>query len=95
MKHPIFGLVDEIEVVNGANSESENRFAQQVAGLLCKKGTGGSDAHSMQGIAKGATMFDGDIRGQEDMLEALRAGAFTPIEGFNSGRISYYGNPGV
>lgn len=95
MKHPIFGLVDEIEVVNGANSENENRFAQQVAELLGRRGTGGSDAHSIQGIAKGATMFHGDIRGEVDLLEALRAGAFTPIEGFNSGRISYYGALGA
>ena len=92
MSHPIFQLVDEIEVVNGANSESENRFAQKVARLLGKRGTGGSDAHSNQGIAKGATLFHGDIRGEKDLLEALRAGAFTPMEGFNSGRISYYGD---
>ncbi|MQF48793.1 hypothetical protein FIM08_02685 [SAR202 cluster bacterium AC-647-N09_OGT_505m] len=92
MTHPIFQLVDEIEVVNGANSERENRFAQKVAGLLGKRGTGGSDAHSIQGIAKGATLFHGDIRGEKDLLEALKAGAFTPMEGFNSGRISYYGD---
>lgn len=92
ISHPIFQLVDEVEVVNGANSEAENRFAQGVARLLGKRGTGGSDAHSNQGIAKGATLFHGDIRGEKDLLEALRAGAFTPMEGFNSGRISYYGD---
>ena len=93
--HPVFELVDEIEVVNGCNSESENRFAQEVAMVLGKRGTGGSDAHSTQGIARGSTLFHGDIRGEKDLLEALRSGAFTPVEGFNTGRISYYGDPPV
>ena len=79
-------------MVNGANSESEKRFAEKVARLLGKLGTGGSDAHSNQGIAKGATLFQGDIRGEKDLLEALTAGAFTPMVGFNSGLISYCGD---
>ena len=91
--HPVFDLVDEIEVVNGCNSESENRFAQEVAKILGKRGTGGSDAHSTQGIARGSTLFHGDIRSEKELLEALRAGAFTPVDGFNTGRISYYGDP--
>jgi predicted metal-dependent phosphoesterase TrpH len=95
VSHPVFELVDEIEVVNGCNSESENRFAQEVARVLGKRGTGGSDAHSTQGIGRGSTLFHGDIRGEKDLLEALRAEAFTPVEGFNTGRISYYGDPPV
>ncbi|MBF8267120.1 MAG: metal-dependent phosphoesterase [Dehalococcoidia bacterium] len=92
ISHPVFKLVDEIEVVNGGNSEAENRFAQEVARALGKRGTGGSDAHSTQGIGRGSTLFHGDIRGEKDLLEALRAGAFTPVEGFNVGRTSYYGD---
>jgi predicted metal-dependent phosphoesterase TrpH len=90
-KHPIFEVVNTLEVVNGANSMEENRFAEQVASILGRSGTGGSDAHSIQGIGKGSTFFHGDIRGQKDLLEALRAGAFTPAEGFNAGRTSFYG----
>ncbi len=92
-RHEIFSLVDEVEVVNGANNEAETRFAQEVARLLGMKGTGGSDAHSTQGIGLGSTMFHGDIRHEEDMMEALRAGAFTPVWGFNKGQINYYGEP--
>ena len=91
-RHPIFSVVNTLEVVNGANSIEENRFAEQVAGILGKSGTGGSDAHSTQGIGKGSTFFHGDIRGEKDLLEALRAGAFTPAEGFNSGKTSFYGS---
>jgi predicted metal-dependent phosphoesterase TrpH len=84
-RHMVFEVVDAIEVVNGANSEEENRFALEVARLLGKPGTGGSDAHSVHGLGKGVTIFDGPIRNEKDFLEALRAGAFRPGEGFPVG----------
>ena len=91
-KHPIFEVVNTLEVVNGANSLEENKFAEEVARILGRSGTGGSDAHSTQGIGKGSTFFHGDIRGEKDLLEALRAGAFTPVEGFNRGEPTFYGD---
>ena len=90
-EHTIFSLVDAIEVVNGANNTAENRFAQEVAAVLGFKGTGGSDAHSRQGIGLGSTLFHGDVRNVSDLMEALRAGAFTPCYGFNKKQILYYG----
>jgi len=89
--HPIFALVDEIEVVNGANNEAENRFAQGVAKILGCRGTGGSDAHSVNGLGKGVTLFNGDIRNDRDLLEALRSSDFAPMEGFHVGRPVDYG----
>ena len=89
-RHPIFGLVDEIEVVNGANSEVENRFAQEVAYILGRRGTGGSDAHSVNGLGKGSTLFPGDIRNERDLLDALRAGDYAPQEGFHLGNPQEY-----
>ena len=91
VKHPIFALVDEVEVVNGGNNEAENRFAQGVAQVLGKWGTGGSDAHSVNGLGKGATVFNGDIRNQRDLLDALRAGDFFPVEGYHLGNPVDYG----
>lgn len=93
ISHPVFELVDEVEVVNAGTIVEENRFAQKVAALLGRPGTGGSDAHSVHGIARGATMFHGEIRNERDLLDALRAGAYTPIEGLNKGQISFYGAP--
>lgn len=93
--HPVFQLVDEVEVVNGGNDQPENRLALQVAAIRGKPGTGGSDAHSNNGIGLGSTLFHGEIRHERDLLEALRAGAYTPVEGFNKGRITYYGEPPV
>src|SRR5579884_2321624 len=58
--HPVFGLVDAVEVVNGGYvDDGENRFAQEVAEHLGCPGTGGSDAHSHHGIGRGATLFHG------------------------------------
>ena len=85
-------IVDEVEVVNGGNLQEENRFAQGVVKVVGKKGTGGSDAHSTNGLAKGMTVFHGDIRNQEDLVEALRAGAFTPVENYHIGKTSLYGD---
>ena len=89
-RHPIFALVNEIEVVNGANSEVENRFAQEVAHVLGRRGTGGSDAHSVNGLGKGSTLFQGDIRNERDLLDALRAGDYVPQEGFHLGNPREY-----
>lgn len=90
--HPVFELVDAVEVVNGSYmDQAENRFAQEVAAHLGHPGTGGSDAHSHHGIARGATLFHGDIRSERDLLAALRARACTPLEGYNTQRVSFYG----
>lgn len=91
LAHPVFRLVDEVEVVNAGNTEEENRFAQELAALRGRPGTGGSDAHSVHGIGRGATLFHGDIRNERDFLDALRAGAYTPLEGLNTGKVSFYG----
>ena len=91
IQHPIFELVDAIEVVNGGNLEKENRFAQEVTGLWGRAGTGGSDAHSVNALGKRVTVFPGDVRTQDDLLEALRAGEFLSVEGFHLGQPVEYG----
>ncbi len=84
-KHPLFEIVDEVEVANGSNTDQENRFTLDVARHLGFVGTGGSDAHSTHGIGKCVTIFDGDIRGESDLIEALKAKAFAPGEGQHIG----------
>ena len=88
--HPVFQLVHEVEVVNGANIETENLFTKQVAASLGQRGTGGSDAHSLHGVGKGTTVFPGEIRHARDLMDALRAREYYPLEGFHVGRpVSY------
>lgn len=76
--HPLFKLVDDIEVVNGSNTQQENKFASDVAASLGFNGIGGSDVHSAHGLGRGVTIFDGDIRTESDLLEALKEKLYTP-----------------
>lgn len=89
---PIFGLVDDIEVVNGGCSDQENFFALQVAKRLEMRGTGGSDAHSKHGLGCFTTVFERDIRSEEEFIQELKAGRFYPAEGFLDGELAPYGD---
>ena len=92
--HPLFEVVDDIEVGNGANTERENAFTLEVAQILGFEGTGGSDAHSTHGLGKFATEFDGDIRSESDFVEALRTGAYRAVQGLHVGELRAFGlNP--
>ncbi len=73
---PVFQTVDAIEALNGANNARENLFALRVAMILGKPVTGGSDAHSNQGIGIYCTVFERALETQEEMLAELHAGRF-------------------
>ncbi len=77
-QHPVFDLVDAVEVANGATSDRENIFAMGVARHLDRKVTGGSDAHSKHGLGGCVTVFNSDINTEEEFLKALRTGEFYP-----------------
>ena len=77
-EHPVFSLVDAVEVANGGTSERENRFAMKVAQHLGFRITGGSDAHSQHGLGRYVTVFDGEVGNEEEFLKALRIGSFYP-----------------
>ena len=87
-KHQLFELVDDVEVANGSNTDQENIFTLDVARHLGFTGTGGSDAHSTHGIGKCVTIFDGEIRSEADLIEALRAKAFIPGQGLHVGELT-------
>lgn len=73
--HPLFRLVDAVEVANGGNTVDENTFAHEVTQHLGMPGTGGSDAHSTNGVGRCVTVFDRPVRTMRELVEALRAGA--------------------
>lgn len=79
--HPIFGLVDAVEVCNGHNRHVENCLALAVAERLRLKAVGGTDAHRPQEVGRCVTVFEGDIRNEEDLIEAIRTGSFYPAKG--------------
>ena len=87
---PVFQLVHGIEVVNGCNTARENYFALQVAKLLGKPGSGGSDAHSTQGIGYFAAVFDEDLQTTEQMVEQMHKSNFHPGFGLPNGKLQNY-----
>lgn len=87
---PVFQLVDGIEVLNACNTPRENYFALQVAKCLGKPGTGGSDAHSRQGIGYFTTVFHEILESPEHMLRQLDKGSFHPARGLADGKLENY-----
>ena len=89
--HPLFEVVDGIEVANGSNTVEENNFALEVARHRGLTGTGGSDAHSVHGLGNCVTVFQGDIRSEADLIEAIKAKAYSPVQGFHIGQPQTFG----
>ena len=85
--HPVFDMVDAIEVANGGTNDSENILARDVAEHRRLKGTGGSDAHSVHGLGCCVTVFEDDIRSEAEFVQALRAGRFYAGYALRNGQI--------
>jgi predicted metal-dependent phosphoesterase TrpH len=69
-----------LEVVNGRGTHKENAFADRLALTMGMPGSGGTDSHQRTDIGKTATYFDRDIKSDEDLIEAIRAGQFWAID---------------
>lgn len=87
---PVFQLVHGIEVLNGCNTPRENYFALQVAKIMGKPGTGGSDAHSTQGIGYFTAVFEETLESQQHMVEQMHTGRFYPGRGLPEGKLNNY-----
>ncbi len=74
----IFSLVDEMEVVNGANNLRENLFALEVADLLGWTGVGGSDSHSTSGLGAGGIVMKNTFKDVQSFIDQLRSGKYYP-----------------
>jgi predicted metal-dependent phosphoesterase TrpH len=71
---PNLSLFNAIEAYNGANTSVDNEIAAQVAEILGTPTTGGSDAHSIEGLGSCATQIDGDPRTTRELVDAIRSG---------------------
>jgi PHP-associated len=85
---PVFQYVDALEALNGANTARENVMALQVAKVLGKPASGGSDCHSTQGIGYYCTIFDDPIETPDQLLAALHAGRFQPGHDLAKGNLT-------
>lgn len=89
-KHKVFDLVDAVEVANGGTVESENRFALKVAEQLGRYKTGGSDAHSVNGLGRCVTVFQDRICSEKSFIEALKLGRYYPAVGLKGQKLAEY-----
>ncbi len=69
--------MDAIEIRNGKVTDNDNEMAEKVAEKLGMPGTGGSDAHVLDDVGRFVTIFEGDIADEQELVDALRAGAYT------------------
>lgn len=88
--HPVFKLVDAVEVANGGTVDSENTLACQVASHLGIHCTGGSDAHSATGLGKYVTVFEDEVNNEQEFLTALRGGHYYPATWLSTGRLGSF-----
>ncbi len=72
----VFKFVDTLEVYNGRSGQEEIHMARQVAGILGKTGTGGSDAHSILSVGSCVTVFEQPVYSEADLVRQLRSGNF-------------------
>ena len=72
----IFSFVDLVEVYNGRSSRQEIQATKKATGILNKKGTGGSDAHSVLSVGACITVFDYPVESEAHMIAQLRKGTF-------------------
>ncbi len=75
-KRKVLEFVDAVEIGNGKVSPDENDMARKVSEKLGLPGTGGSDAHRIDEIATWVTVFDNDIKNENELLQELHAGRF-------------------
>lgn len=91
--HPVFSMVDAVEVLNGGCIDRENLLAREVAEELGLPMIGGSDAHMPLEVGRYATMFEHDITSEAQMLAELHAGRFQPVRRIEPGRFEPLGEP--
>lgn len=74
--HPVFELVDAVEVLNYACTAKENELAQEVVRVLGKPGVAGSDAHTYTEVGRCVTIFQRAVGSEEELIEEVRAGRY-------------------
>lgn len=74
-KGPVEGIAI-VEVYNGGSRPGDDELSLREAERFGYKGLGGSDSHIVSRIGRCATEFQGGIEDMDDLVAALKAGAF-------------------
>lgn len=68
-----------VEIYNGGSRDNEDQIAIDNAEKLGYLGTGGSDSHIVSHIGRCATRFPGEVRNEQELVDALAAGDFEAV----------------
>ena len=68
-----FRIVDAIEVHNGLTSDRQREQAAELARILDLPTTGGSDTHRFMDVGTSFTVFEDDIKDEQDLITAIKA----------------------
>jgi hypothetical protein len=66
--------LDAIELYHPDHDEESLQKVRQAMTKLGLPGTGGSDAHQIQAIGSCVTIFENEVRSEEDFIREIRAG---------------------
>ena len=75
-KHPIYKLVDGLELYNSSSTQEEISLTKEIANIFNLRLTGGSDAHSIESIGNCVSVFEKMIKNEEEFITELKAGRF-------------------
>ena len=68
-----------IEVLNGEISSDASKYVETMAERYGKFATGGSDSHSVEAIARCATLFENVVTTDDEMVAEMRAGRVSAV----------------
>lgn len=78
-KPPLEGVV-AVEALNGGSRRGENERVQALIDKYGYHAVGGSDSHLVSFVGICATEFEGEVRSIDDLLGALHAGNYRPVD---------------
>jgi predicted metal-dependent phosphoesterase TrpH len=76
---PLEGVV-AVEALNGGSRRGENERVQALMARYGYRGVGGSDSHLVSLVGVCATEFDREVGSVADLVAALHAGGYRPID---------------
>ena len=78
-KPPLEGVTG-VEALNGGSKKGENERVAELIEHYAYHAFGGSDSHLVSFVGLCATEFDREIQSIEDLVTALRAGGYRPVD---------------
>ncbi len=79
-RNPAYQYVAALEELNGRGSDKENEFSRRLKEMMELPGTGGTDSHAISDIGRCATYFEQDIHDERELIAALKAGKYHPVD---------------